>query len=105
MAEKIYAGITVSVNEEGFFLDKNQWKKEMAIEIAQEDGIPELTEGHWKVLNFLQKYYAEHETMPTMRRVNQVGGIPTKELYALFPGGPLKKSSRMAGLPKPASCI
>ncbi|MFK7844139.1 MAG: TusE/DsrC/DsvC family sulfur relay protein [Rhodothermales bacterium] len=28
-----------------------------------------------------------------------------KEFYGLFPGGPLKKASRIAGIPKPASCV
>ncbi len=42
---------------------------------------------------------------PTIRRLKNAGGIPTKELYALFPGGPLKKASKIAGLLKPASCI
>jgi tRNA 2-thiouridine synthesizing protein E len=77
----------------------------MAAVLAQEEGIGELTEGHWKVLNFLRKDYSEKGTMPTIRRVKNAGGIPTKDLYDLFPGGPLKKSSKIAGLPKPASCI
>jgi tRNA 2-thiouridine synthesizing protein E len=57
------------------------------------------------VINFLRQDYKEKGTMPTIRRVKNAGGIPTKELYDLFPGGPLKKSSFVAGLPKPASCI
>ena len=40
-----------------------------------------------------------------MRRMNKVGGIPTKELYALFPDGPIKKAAKIAGFPKPTSCV
>ena len=99
------AGVDVAVNDEGFLTDHTQWTKEIAATIAKEEGIDELADGHWKVIEFLQKYFKENESMPTIRRVNKVGGIPTKEFYALFPGGPLKKASKIAGLPKPASCV
>jgi tRNA 2-thiouridine synthesizing protein E len=105
MATRTYAGKTVDVDDEGFFTDPGQWTKEMAAEIAREDGIPALTEGHWKVIGFLQADYRAQGTMPTIRRVTKVSGVGTKELYELFPGGPLKKSSRAAGLPKPEGCI
>jgi tRNA 2-thiouridine synthesizing protein E len=77
----------------------------MAPVLAQEEGLGELADGHWKVINFLRQDFKEKGTMPTIRRVKNAGGIPTKELYDLFPGGPLKISSKIAGLPKPASCI
>ncbi len=105
MPTREIAGTTVEVNEEGYFAHPDQWSEAMATVIAQEDGLGELTDGHWKVINFLRQDYKEKGTMPTIRRVKNAGGIPTKELYELFPGGPLKKSSKIAGLPKPASCI
>jgi tRNA 2-thiouridine synthesizing protein E len=98
------AGATVDVNEEGYMTDPGQWTREIGAAIAAEMGI-EMTDAHWKVIEFLQKDYAEKGTMPTIRRVKNAGGIPTKELYALYPDGPLKKSSKIAGLPKPESCI
>ncbi|MCF6334265.1 MAG: TusE/DsrC/DsvC family sulfur relay protein [Spirochaetales bacterium] len=105
MAEKEIAGKTVQVNEEGYLTNPSEWNREIAKEIAKEEGIGELTDGHWKVIEFLQKDYEEKGTMPSLRRVTKAGGVPTKELYALYPGGPLKKSSKIAGLPKPASCV
>ena len=98
------AGVTVDVNEEGYMTDPNQWTREIGTAIAADLEIT-MTDGHWKVIEFLQKDYAEQGQMPTIRRVKNAGGIPTKELYELYPGGPLKKSSKIAGLPKPASCI
>jgi tRNA 2-thiouridine synthesizing protein E len=98
------AGVTVDVNEEGYLTDPGQWTREIGEAIASELGI-EMTDAHWKVIEFLQRDYAEKGTMPTIRRIKNAGGIPTKELYALYPDGPLKKSSKIAGLPKPASCI
>ncbi|HEY5621324.1 MAG TPA: TusE/DsrC/DsvC family sulfur relay protein [Pontiella sp.] len=105
MPTKEIAGITVDVNEEGYFTHPDQWTEDMAGVLAQEAGIGELGEGHWKIINFLRQDYAEKGVMPTIRRIKNAGGIPTKDLYDLFPGGPLKISSKIAGLPKPASCI
>ena len=105
MPAKDIAGTTVDVNEEGYFTNPDQWTEAMASALAQEEGLGELSDGHWKVINFLRQDYKEKGTMPTIRRVKNAGGIPTKELYDLFPGGPLKISSKIAGLPKPASCV
>jgi len=99
------AGVTVDVNEEGFMTDPGQWTRAIGEAIAAELGITPMTESHWKVIDFLQKDYAAQGVMPSIRRVKNAGGIPTKELYALYPDGPLKKSSKIAGLPKPSSCI
>ncbi|MCX7983721.1 MAG: TusE/DsrC/DsvC family sulfur relay protein [Bacteroidetes bacterium] len=105
MLTKNFNGVTISVNEEGYLTDRTQWTKEIAKAIAKEEGISELTDGHWRVIDFLQKDFIERGTLPSIRRLNTVGGIPTKELYALFPGGPLKKAAKIAGLPKPTSCV
>ncbi|MCK5201316.1 MAG: TusE/DsrC/DsvC family sulfur relay protein [Spirochaetales bacterium] len=105
MAQKEIAGKTVQVNDEGYLTDSSEWNKEIATTIAVEEGIGELSDGHWKVIDFLQKDYEEKGSMPSLRRVTKAGGVPTKDLYALFPGGPLKKSSKIAGLKKPASCV
>ena len=103
MAEKTYAGVTVQVNEEGYMQDASQWTKEVAAEIAKEEGI-ELTDKHYEVLEFLREANAKGETL-TIRRVGKSGITDIKGLYQLFPGGPLKHSSRIAGIPKPASCV
>ncbi len=104
MPTKEIAGTSIEVNEEGFLTDHSQWNKEVAAAIASEEGI-ELTDEHWKVLDFIAADYAEKQAIPGMRRMNKVGGIPTKDLYRLFPNGPIKKAARIAGFPKPASCV
>ncbi len=105
MPTKTIAGVTVDVTEEGYLTNRAQWTKDIALEIAHEEGLNELSPDHWKVIEFLQKDYAERGALPSIRRINAVGGIPTKDLYSLFPGGPLKKAARIAGLPKPTSCV
>ena len=103
MAQKTIAGQTVDVNEEGYMVDTSQWNREIAIEMAKEDGI-ELTEKHFEVLAFLRDANAKGETL-TIRRVGKSGITDIKGLYELFPKGPLKLSSKFAGIPKPASCV
>ena len=103
MATKTYAGQSVEVNDEGYMVDASQWNREIAAEMAKEEGI-ELTEKHFDVLEFLRNSNEKGETL-TIRRVGKSGITDIKGLYQLFPGGPLKFSSKFAGIPKPASCV
>jgi len=104
MATKVLAGVSVDVNDEGYLNNHSQWNREIAAAIAKEEGLAELTPAHWKVIEFLQADYKEKGALPTIRRIN-VACVPTKDFYMLFPGGPLKKAAKIAGLPKPASCV
>ncbi len=104
MPDKALSGTTIAVDDDGYMTDHSQWNREVAAELAQDEGIT-LTDAHWKVLDFIAKDYAEKGVVPGMRRMNKVGGIPTKDLYQLFPDGPIKKAARIAGYPKPASCV
>ena len=101
--EKTIAGVSVTVNEEGYLENPAQWTKEIAAEIAKEEGI-ELTDKHFEVLNYLREQFDAGEGL-SIRKVGKSGIVDIKGLYQLFPGGPLKKSSRIAGIPKPASCV
>ena len=103
MAQKTIAGQTVDLNDDGYMTDASQWNREIATEMAKEDGI-ELTDKHFEVLEFLRNANEKGETL-TIRRVGKSGITDIKGLYQLFPGGPLKHSSRYAGIPKPASCV
>ena len=103
MAQKTYAGQTIDVNDEGYLTDASQWNREVAADMAKEEGI-DLTEKHYEVLEFLRTASEKGETL-TIRRVGKSGITDIKGLYKLFPGGPLKLSSRFAGIPKPASCV
>ncbi|OFY65347.1 MAG: sulfur relay protein DsrC [Bacteroidetes bacterium RBG_13_42_15] len=104
MPTKTFAGKTVEVDNEGFLIHHTDWSEEMAPEIAKEEGI-QLTEAHWKVLRFIRKDFQETGQIPTIRRIKNAGGIPTNELYELFPQGPAKKSAKIAGFGKPQGCV
>ena len=94
----------VHVDAEGFMTEYDEWTEELALTLAANIGI-ELTDAHRKVIRFLRDDYRSQGETPTLRRVTTVGGIPTKELFNLFPNKPAKKMAYIAGLPKPAGCV
>ena len=103
MAEKTLVGKTVQVTDEGYLVNSADWSKEMAAEMGKEMGI-ELTDKHYQVLEYLRKESAAGSQL-SIRKVGNSGIVDIKGLYTLFPGGPLKYSSKLAGIPKPASCV
>ena len=68
-------------------------------------GIEELTPAHLAPLRFMREDSAKTGVTPTLRRLQRVGGFDVKELFALFPGKPMKKMAWLAGLPKPVGCV
>ena len=101
--KKIIADREIDVNEEGYLVDFNQWDKEVCAYLAEEQGIS-MTEKHWEVVEYLQDKFQKEEPL-SIRGIKKSGVINIKEFYSLFPGGPLKKSTLIAGIPKPKSCI
>ena len=99
------AGVDVTVNDEGFFEDPNQWSEAMAADLAKDEGIDELTDKHWQVIRYMRQEYLEKGTGPTVRALGKSSGVSVKELYELFPKGPAKLAAKVAGIPKPRGCI
>lgn len=103
MAQKTYSGVTVEVTGEGYFTNPTQWTKEIAVEIAKEEKLI-LTDQHYAIIEFLRKRFSSGEAL-SIRSINHSGVIDVKTFYQLFPGAPLKKATKIAGIPKPASCV
>ncbi len=101
---KTIAGQDVDVDVEGYMTDPNAWNGEIAKAIAAELGTGELTQKHWDVLNWLREQAAQGVEM-NIRKVGGSGLVDIKEFYQLFPNGPLKNASKIAGLHKPTSCL
>jgi tRNA 2-thiouridine synthesizing protein E len=99
------ASTEVELNDEGFFVDPQQWTETMVPELAHREGIDELTDAHWTVIRFMRTEYFEKGTGPTVRVLGKTSGVSIKELYQLFPKGPAKVAARIAGIPKPRGCI
>jgi len=103
METLIFKGAQVETTAEGYLKNMNDWTPELAREMAAKENI-QLTDKHFDVLNWLRTKQAEGVPL-SIRKIGNSGLVDIKQFYALFPGGPLKISSKLAGIPKPASCI
>ncbi|CAH9060504.1 Sulfurtransferase TusE [Pseudoalteromonas sp. CIP111854] len=102
---------TIDTDSQGYLLDHTKWHKELAPIIAEQEGIT-LSEAHWEVVNFVRDFYEEYNTSPAIRMLVKAMAKKLGEdkgnsmyLYKLFPKGPAKQATKIAGLPKPARCI
>ena len=82
----------------------DEWDESLGAELAGLIGVT-MNDDAWKAIRFLRSDFAEQGETPTLRRVSTVGGIPTKQLFELFPKKPAKKMAYIAGLPKPVGCV
>ncbi len=100
-----FEGQTFNVDEDGFIDDFSNWTKNWVKYVKHVEGIEELTDEHWKVINVLQDYYKKNGIAPMVRILSKVTGYKLKYIYELFPSGPGKGACKMAGLPKPTGCV
>ncbi|HLP92704.1 MAG TPA: TusE/DsrC/DsvC family sulfur relay protein [Saprospiraceae bacterium] len=101
--DKNIAGVTIQVNEEGYLTNFQQWNKEIGTALAQEANV-DMSARHWDVINYLQTEF-KNDVPLSIRKIGKSGVVDIKEFYQLFPIAPLKTASKIAGIPKPASCI
>jgi dissimilatory sulfite reductase related protein len=101
---RVLAGREISFDSEGFFREARDWSEEIALVLARESGMEDLTETHWKVLRFFREYYFYHGRTPMNRHLRQGTGMSLGELESLFPGGIRLGARRLAGLPNPQTC-
>ncbi|MCX7707669.1 MAG: TusE/DsrC/DsvC family sulfur relay protein [Anaerolineae bacterium] len=98
-------GYEIEVDEDGFIQSPELWTPELAEAIARTEDVPELTEDHWKVVNYLRNYYQQFGIAPMIRKLCKETGFSLKEIYDMFPSGPAKGACKIAGLPKPTGCV
>lgn len=105
MAYIEFNGQQIEVDEDGFITDPSLWNEELAKFLAKTEEIDELTEDHWKVINYLNNYYKEFGIAPMVRKLCKDTGFKLNYIYELFPSGPAKGACKIAGLPKPTGCV
>ena len=106
-----FNGKQLATDKAGYLLDIHDWQVELAPLLAQQENI-DLTDAHWEVVNFVRDFYLEYETSPAMRALvkamaQKLGPEKgnSRYLFKLFPLGPAKQATKIAGLPKPAKCL
>ena len=98
-------GSSYLVDEDGFLENPEIWNETVAMDFASTEGVEQLTDAHWKVINYLRNYYLEFGIAPMIRKLCKETGFKLNEIYALFPSGPAKGACKLAGLPKPTGCV
>ncbi|RDK89619.1 sulfurtransferase TusE [Enterobacillus tribolii] len=106
-----FAGRQIETDAQGYLHDSADWSEELALVLAAGEGI-EMSEAHWEVVRFVRQFYLEFNTSPAIRMLvkamTQKYGEEkgnSRYLYRLFPKGPAKQATKIAGLPKPVKCI
>lgn len=106
-----FNGKAIKVYASGNLTNLEDWTEELAVVLAEKEGV-ELTKEHWTVLNFLRKFYFQYGIAPMVKVLikhmeEELGAdvANANRMYQLFPGGPAKQGSRIAGLPSPQGCI
>lgn len=98
-------GKKIEVDEDGFLVNLDDWDEDVAKYLAEQEGINELNENHWKVIQYLKDYFKEYGIAPMVRKLTKESGYSLKQIYDLFPSGPAKGACKIAGLPKPTGCV
>lgn len=91
----------------GYLANTADWNTDIAREIATAEGIPDLTQRHWDLINYLRdEYFENNGHQPNERHMVKAMSelwdekIATKDIYDLFPMQPSKQASKIAGLPE-----
>lgn len=106
-----HKGKNIELDKQGYLLNHLDWDEELALEIAKTEGIT-LSAAHWEVIYFVREFYLEYNSSPAIRALVKAMAKKLGEekgnsryLFRLFPDGPAKQATKIAGLPKPARCL
>jgi TusE/DsrC/DsvC family sulfur relay protein len=94
----------IAYSADGHLIDHTAWTRPLADAIAHLQGVT-LTEAHWAIIDTARADFIATSTSPNIRRLTQIAGVSTRDLYTLFPKAPARTIAKVAGLPKPAGCL
>ncbi|MGR6982217.1 TusE/DsrC/DsvC family sulfur relay protein [Testudinibacter sp. P27/CKL/0425] len=104
-------GEHIALDKDGYLQCSAQWNRDVAEALASREQIS-LMDAHWEVIEFVRDFYQEYKTSPSIRMLvkamaDKLGAEKgnSRYLQRLFPEGPAKQATKLAGLPKPAKCL
>jgi len=97
--------VKIEIDEDGFMMEPKEWNERIALALASTEGLNELSDEHWKIVNYLRQYYLQFGIAPMIRKLCKETGFSLKQIYAMFPSGPAKGACKVAGLAKPTGCV
>ena len=105
MAQLTVGNLVFDLDEDGFIQQPEKWDHDVALALAETEGIHELNDKHWQLVNYLRDYFLKFGVAPMIRKVCKDNSMKLTEIYQLFPSGPAKGACKVAGLPKPTGCV
>ncbi len=93
------------LDNDGFLTELSDWTREKATELAKLNELGPLTEEHWKIIEFTQKYYRTNRCGPPIVKIGKATGLSSDRICELFPCGVARGAYRLAGLPRPSGCL
>lgn len=109
--EAIVNGQTIKLSEAGWLENLDEWSEDLAVEIAKNENIPELTDEHWDIINTAREYFLDNGMVCEPRQFSKImkekfgkDRSSQKYIYSLFPTGLIKCANKIAGLPRPKGC-
>jgi tRNA 2-thiouridine synthesizing protein E len=105
MADLVVGDLTIEVDEDGFIQEPDKWNEAVALALAKTEGVDDMSDEHWHLVNYLRDYYQKFGIAPMIRKLCKETGFPLKKVYELFPSGPAKGACKVAGLAKPTGCV
>lgn len=94
----------VGFGADGHLADASTWTRALGEKLAALQGV-EMNDAHWKLVEIARADFEATKVSPNIRRLTQIGGVSTKDIYAMFPKAPARALAKIAGLPKPAGCL
>lgn len=91
---------TLNLDDDGFLRQPEIWTRDVAQLLAQGEVPGDLTEDHWKVVDYLRRYYLEFDGAPPVRMLRRDTGFNLQSICRLFPSGLTKGACRIAGIPR-----
>ncbi len=94
------------INEDGYLKDFGRWNEDFSHGMARLEGIEqELTDEHWRLIQYVRDYYAKHGIAPMILKIQRDLGLSIWRLRELFPTTSERAICKISGLPKPTGCI
>ncbi len=88
------------VDEEGFLTRGDTWNEDIAQLLAQERMQEDLSEDHWRIINYMRQYYLDYGSVPPVRKLSRDTETSLRQLKLLFPDGLTKGACRISGIPR-----
>jgi len=104
-------GKTIQLSEAGWLENLDEWNEQLAVEIAKNENIAELTQEHWDIIHTAREHFIDEGVVAEPRKFSKImkekyGADRSSQqyIYSLFPTGLIKCANKIAGLPRPKGC-